>query len=97
MDSLPATYVACTPYTATRKKNKYPMVLHFSEVEGEPIFLNRSSYGSIFFMSDGNIGKADITIGYSTIQLRLVGISLIVRRVDKLINNNYQNIFNYEI
>lgn len=97
LDSLPATYVECTPYTATRKKNKYPMVLHFSEVEGEPIFLNRSSYGSIFFMSDGNIGKADITIGYSTIQLRLVGISLIVRRVDKLINNNYQNIFNYEI
>lgn len=96
LDSLPGTYVECTPYTITYKKSKYPMVLHFTEVEGEPFFLNRSSYGAISFMYDGNIGKADITIGNSIIQLRLIGISLIVRRIDRLVNNSYQNIFIYE-
>lgn len=97
LDSLPATYVECAPYTASHKISKYPMILHFSEVEGESIFLNRSSYGDIFFMHDGNIGKANITIGHNVLQLRLVGISLIVRRIDKLINNNFQNIYTYEI
>lgn len=95
-DSFPGTYVECTPYTVTKKISKYPMVLHFTEIDGEPIILNRSSYGSIFFMHDGNIGKADITIGTFIIQLRLIGISLMIRRIDRVINNTRQNIFTYK-
>lgn len=96
IDSFPGTYVECNPYTLTYKKSKYPMILHFSEVDGEPTFFNRSSFGTIFFMHDGNIGKADITIGNSSIQLRLIGINLIVKRIDKLINHKYENIFAYK-
>lgn len=95
LDSFPGTYVECNPYTLTHKRSKYPMILHFSEIDGESTFFNRSSFGSVFFMQDGNIGKADITIGNSTIQLRLIGINLIVKRIDKLINYKYENIFTY--
>ena len=71
------------------------MILYFAEVEGEPTCLNRSLFGAIYFMHDGNIGKADITIGNTKVQLRLAGINLIVRRVDKLINNKFCNIYTY--
>lgn len=96
IDSLPATYVECCPYTLTHKNSKYPMALHFTEVEGELTFFNRSSFGTVYFMRDGNIGKADIIIGDAYIQFRLIGINLIVKRVDKLINSRYQTIYIYE-
>lgn len=96
LDSLPATFVECIPYTLTRKISKYPMVLHFVEIEGDLIYENVLSTGSIYLLQDGNIGKADIVIGDLDVRLRLIGTNLIVQRVLKHVDERYNQLYYYE-
>lgn len=94
-DSLPNTYVECTPYTITGKVSKYPVILHFAS--SELVTLDngyRYSFhpyaGEIKIMQDGNIGMADVRFGYTKFSIRLVGINLIIKRVDSVNGNLYK-------
>lgn len=50
-----SVYFECTPYTPTRKLSKYPLILHYSTADINPVF---SYFGEIYYMRDGSIGKA---------------------------------------
>ncbi len=88
-NSLPNTYVECAPYTKTGRISKYPAILHYREKPEKHVYYNGDSchvyrvYGSIYFLSDGNIGKANLTIYDYWIQIRLNGLRLIVQRIGK--------------
>lgn len=87
-DSMTNTFVECIPYTKTGKISKYPAALHFREkpeisIIGGTKFPVYTVRGSIYFMRDGNIGKADIYIKEYWIQIRLKGINLVVQRIGK--------------
>lgn len=87
VNSVANTYVECIPYTKTGRISKYPAILHFKEFPekynyGKYFHYAYSVYGDIYFMSDGNIGRADLTINKYQIQLRLKGLNLTIRKID---------------
>lgn len=80
------TFVECTPYTKTGKISKYPSILHFKEFPEKNIYNDSVCYvyrvhGEIYFMADGNIGKADLVINDYWIKIRLNGLNLVVQRI----------------
>ena len=88
-NSIPNTYVQCIPYTPKGKLSKYPAILHFSEYPTKRIesgfeITCYNITGDIYFLQTGDIGKADINIDGYKIKIRLHGLDLIVKRIDKL-------------
>lgn len=99
-DSLPWTYVQCVPYTPKMKLSKHPAVLHFCEYATKKEYCGFESYvfcslGEIFFMQDGNIGKVNLSIPPYKIQIRLHGLNLIVKRIDKFTSMGNINIYKF--
>ena len=81
--SVSDTYLSCSPYTDAGKISKYPVSLNYIAVDKKESI---NSSGSIYYLCDGNIGKADIYINNRyryKIQIRLVGLSLTIKRVDR--------------
>lgn len=94
-DSLPNTYVECTPYTKTGKISKYPVILHFASSElitlDNGYKYQRHPYsGEIRIMRDGNIGMAKISFGYTRFSIGLSGLDLIIKRIDTIDGNLYK-------
>ncbi len=87
-NSLPNTYLECTPYTPTGKISKYPAVLHFasSRIErvGNHKYQSRPYMGVIKIMVDGQIGSASVLFAdhHTEFSLSLFGLSLVVKRID---------------
>lgn len=98
INSIANTYVECIPYTKTGHISKYPAILHFKEFpekinSGEYFYYIYPVYGDIYFMSDGNIGKADLTINKYQIQLRLKGLNLKIRKIAHISESDYKKIY----
>lgn len=98
MNSIPNTFVECVPYTKTGKISKYPAILHFREHAEIHKYYDMETpvykvYGSLYFMVDGSIGKADLHIDEFWIQLRLHGIYLMVQRIGKNTPNGNVDIY----
>ena len=101
-DSIANTYVECIPYTKTGRISKYPAILHFREQPEKHIYNGSTLYvykvfGSIYFLADGNIGKANLSIQDYWIQIRLNGLHLIVQRIGKNTPNGNVEIYRKKI
>lgn len=75
-----------SPYTTTGKKSKYPLMLRFFTYNffdfGEP---SDSYKGEIYYLQDGNIGKARIvcrTNKIYTVNIGLIGTSLKIKSIE---------------
>lgn len=75
----------CSPYTATGKTAKFPITLYFADKNCDDTGRKSDFHGRIHYMCDGNIGKADITIGDARkgyeIAVRLKGLTLSISRI----------------
>lgn len=103
LDSVPNTHLECTPYTASWKVSKYPVSIHFKtsinhEYENGYRCQSYPISGVIRILKDGSIGAADVTFAFFQsvtaskikFQIRLYGLSLIIRRVDTLEGNIFR-------
>lgn len=96
-NSIANTYVECIPYTKTRKNSKYPVILHFACSELVTLstgykYQIHPYMGEIKIMQDGNIGMANISFGHTRFSIRLVGLNLVIKRID----SDSGNLFKYE-
>lgn len=96
-DSIANTYVECVPYTKTGKISKYPVILHFASSELVTLstgykYQNHPYIGEIKIMQDGNIGMANISFGHTRFSIRLLGLNLVIKRID----SDNGNLFKYE-
>lgn len=74
-----------TPYTKTGKKSKYPLMFRFFTHNFFDFDDSSDSYrGEIYYMQDGNIGKARIicrTNGIYVVNIGLIGTSLKIKSI----------------
>lgn len=83
------TFIDFHPYTKTGKKAKYPVSVGFTTEDDIDFTAPTHDFetGRIYFMKDGNIGKARITLfrnhsSYS-VYYKMFGVNLIVDRVTR--------------
>lgn len=86
------TYFECKPYTKTEKKSKFPLILHYATPAYHEFNPPTDFFGNIYYLQDGNIGKARLTYWIShtmySFELGLTGQTLEVKKVEKAVNGN---------